>query len=324
MCIQLRKGNHLDCNLMPTIKKYLPEMRNAHLALNLNKSDSYEMKVKPSLWERTRGTLPEELFLTVFKLDTPGDLDRPSQPLALLTRTAMPNFAPIPLYLQAGKITNVMCTSTTKAFKTTILVLEKLNTFTLRMYKDIYNKTFEVNIPRMSYWLAPIIDHEVIDKDTTSPYELIDWQLIDYVYRYDERLDDIKDAEKWPREMPDPQLENRFLVDRWSGARRFFSVSIDKSLKPQSPVPEGTHKAKYMDNILDYTISLYPKSKERWERHWNPEQPVLNANVILHRLNYLDDFSGKEEKPNTSCYVCPQPLLFSPVCLLSKACPHSG
>lgn len=311
MCILLRKGNHLDRNLMPTIKKYLPAMRNAHLALNMNKGNYYEMKMKPSLWERMRGSLPEELYLTVVKLETPENLGRPSQPLALLTRTAMPDFPPIPLYLQVGKSSNVLCTSMTKSFPTTALTMDKLNKFTLRIYKDIFNKTFEVNILEMSYWLAPILDRQLVDKDTDTPDALIDWQSIDYAYEHDEEGEGFK----WSREIPDCQLANRFLVDKWSGARRFFSIGVEKGLKPSSPVPRDAVAAKYMNSIIDYTVSLYGKSRKRLELEWDPQQPVVHANIMLHRLNWLEDFIEKDKTSQTSCYVCPQPLIFSVVCL---------
>ena len=309
MCILLRKGNHLDSNLMPTIKKYLPAMRNAHLALHMNKGNSYPMKVKPSVWERTRGSFPKELFMTVLKLETPDSLGRPSQPLALLTRTAMPDFPPIPLHLQPGKASNVLCTSMTVACQTTNLMVEKLNEFTLRIYKDIFNKTFEVNIAQMSYWLAPILDDELLDKDLETPDTLIDWQSINYVCENDEKGESLK----WSREMPESQLVGRFLVDRWNGARRFFSISIDASLNPHSPVPQDAVPYKHMNSIIDYTVSLFSKSRKRLQAEWDPEQPVVRARLMQHRLNWLESFTDKEEAPGSGCYVCPEPLKFSAV-----------
>ena len=309
MCLLLRKGNHLDSNLMPTIKKYLPAMRNAHLALNMNKGNSYAMKVKPSVWERNRGSFPKELFMTVLKLETPDSLGRPSQPLALLTRTAMPDFPPIPLHLQPGKASNVLCTSMTVACQTTNLMVEKLNDFTLRIYKDIFNKTFEVNIAEMSYWLAPILDDELFDKDLETPDTLIDWQSINFVCANDEKGESLK----WSRQMPKSQLANRFLVDRWNGARRFFSISVDESLDPYSPIPQDAVPYKYMNSIIDYTVSLFSKSRKRLQAEWDPEQPVVRARLMQHRLNWLENFTDKEETPGSSCYVCPEPLKFSAV-----------
>ena len=307
MCILLRKGNHLDSNLIPTIKKYLPAMRNAHLALNMNKGNSYVMKIKPSLWERTRGSAPEKLFLTVIQLERPDNLGRPSQPMALLTRTAMPDFPPILLYLQVDRTSHVRCTSMKKAFETTDLILNKLNNFTLRIYKDVFNKTFENNIANMSYWLAPVLDRQLIDKDTESPDALIDWQSVDYVYEHDE------EALKWTRDMPDSQLANRFLVDKWDGSRRFFSTGVHPGLKPHSPVPKDAAASKYMNNIIDYTVSLYGKNRERWKTEWDPEQPVVHANIMLHRLNWLEDYTEKENTLKANSYVCPEPLKFSAV-----------
>ncbi|KAI7256511.1 dicer-like protein 1, partial [Hortaea werneckii] len=57
-CLMLRKKEYLDRHLLPIYQKRLPAMRNALLAVNMKKTNSYTMRVKPSIWEQTRGTLP--------------------------------------------------------------------------------------------------------------------------------------------------------------------------------------------------------------------------------------------------------------------------
>ncbi|KAI7565983.1 dicer-like protein 1, partial [Hortaea werneckii] len=57
-CLMLRKKEYLDKRLLPIYQKRLPAMRNALLAVNMKKTNSYTMRVKPSIWEQTRGTLP--------------------------------------------------------------------------------------------------------------------------------------------------------------------------------------------------------------------------------------------------------------------------
>ena len=302
-CLLLRQGDHLDSNLIPKYSKRLPAMRNAHLALSMKQSNSYTMMTKPSLWEKTRGTRPDELYMTVLELETPENLGRPCQPLALLTRTRMPDFPPILLYLQVKKSSLLICTSLTKSFKLSETSLEELNTFTLRIYHDIFNKKFEDNVAEMSYWIAPVIDHPKIDPEYSSPESLIDWSIIREVYCNKEL--------QWDMSKPHSYLANRYLVDKWDGGRRFFSVGVVPNMRPQDPVPPDAAVHKYMTSIIDYSVTLFKKSREKAK--WNLDQPVLLAHRILHRLNWLDEFTGKESEGKTTSYVCPEPLLISAV-----------
>ena len=175
-CLLLRQSNHLDRNLIPTYHKSLPHMRNAHLALNMNKAHSYNMKIKPDLWERTRGSLPSNLFLTILSLESPENLGRPSQPIALLTRTRLPNLPPFPLHLQVGKVAQLLCTSISMSLDVSSTVLKELTDFTLRIYYDIFNKKFEVNELQMSYWIAPIVDSWSISRDRPLSSRQVDWR----------------------------------------------------------------------------------------------------------------------------------------------------
>ena len=302
-CLLLRKGGHLDSNLIPTYHKQLPAMRNAHLALNMKQSNSYLLKIKPSLWEQTRGSLPTELFMTVFHLETANDLGRPYQPLALLTRTPLPELPAIPLYLQVGKTSQMLCTSILKSINLVGSTLAELNGFTLRIYKDVFNKEFEENIPNMSYWLAPILEYQNIRQEEQSPETFIDWRTVKDVYTQEQL--------GWDQAKPHSYLANRYLVDKWSGGRRFFSVRVVPELRPDDPVPADAVTHKYMQSILEYSVTLFKKSRER--AHWSQDQPVVLAHTVSHRLNWLDDYSEKEKGQNTISYICPEPLLISAV-----------
>ena len=303
-CLLLRQSNYLDNNLIPTYHKSLPHMRNAHLALNLNKAHSYNMKIKPALWEKTRGSLPSELFLTVLSLERPENLERPCQPLALLTRTRMPNIPSFPFHLQAGKVSQLLCTPITTSLDISDVTLKQLTEFTLRIYYDIFNKKFEVNEPQMSYWLAPIVNAWNISRGNDRPDTLIDWTVLRHV----SQCVDIT----WTVDTPHEELIDRYLVDRWSGANRFYSLEIKPDMKPSDPVPGGSAKAKHMDSIINYTTSyLYKNSKQKVK--WEENQPVILAHKVLHRLNLLDEITEKEKSVNTTAYVCPQPLKISAV-----------
>ena len=302
-CLKLRKGGYLDSNLLPIYHKQLPAMRNAHLALSLKTTNVYDMRVKPEVWEQTWGVIPTELYITVLDVKDAEALNRPSQPLALLTRFAVSSLPSFPLHLRPGTASEVSCMPLTNRMKLTDSMLRRLTSFTLRIYKDIFNKTYEINETNMSYWLAPLINYQPADLPTYEPRSLIDWPVLDYVHENEEIL--------WTIDMPVEDLSNRYLIDRWDGGRRFFSVGLAPGLSPGDPVPEGSAAHKYMDTILDYTVSLFSKSRAR--ATWRNDQPVLLAHRVLHRRNWLDDWNEAEQSVKTLSYLCPEPLKFSAV-----------
>ena len=261
------------------------------------------MKTKPSLWEYSRGSKPERLHVTIIELETPENLGRDCQPLALLTRTRLPNFPAFPLHVQVDKISNILCISIPTGFEIDPPNLQSLTDFTLRIYKDIYNKTFEMNEPMMTYWLAPVVEGWRQYTYQETPAKIIDWAMVTYVCERPEI--------PWSTDTPHDQLINRYLIDRWDGGRRFFSTAVEPDLKPRDPVPKDASSHKYMNNILDYTVSLFAKSRTR--ATWSEVQPVIRAERVLHRLNLLDEYSEKEKTVNTRSYLCPEPLKFSVV-----------
>ena len=300
-CCLLRQMGHLDKNLLPTYHKLLPKMRNAHLALHSKKTNAYDMKLKPSLWEQTRGVRPQRLFVTILELEHPENLNRPCQPLALLTRTLLPSLPRFLLHTQPDKTSNVVVTSLSDGFAIDESALADVNEVTLRIYKDIFNKTFEVNESAMSYWMAPVcLDWKT--KSNQSSDKIVDWSLVKHISQTPEI--------PWTVDMPQNQLVNRFLVDRWDGGRRWFSVAVEPKLKPTDPVPSDiTRSTKNMSNVLDYTVKLFSKSRTRVT--WQQDQPVIRAEQLSHRLNWLDEFSEQEKTFNSKSYVCPEPLKFS-------------
>ncbi|KAL8854373.1 MAG: hypothetical protein Q9221_000860 [Calogaya cf. arnoldii] len=300
-CVLLRQGGHLDEHLISTHHKHLPAMRNAHLALSMNKSSSYDMKVKPSIWQDSRGSMPHSLYMTVLELEQPENLGRPSQPIALLTRTPMPHLPSALLHLQLNKTSNMIFTSLQDPFHVAEEHLSKLNVFTLRLYKDIFNKKFDVNERAMSYWFAPITKGFKSISNEAKAEKLIDWAILDYV--------NANECWKWDIECPHHELENRFMIDKWDGSRRFWSVKVLPNLSPQDPVPDDAAPHRYMNTIIDYTVSLFSKSRQR--AVWQQDQPVIFAHRILHRLNWLDEYTEEESKVKKNAYVCPEPLLFS-------------
>jgi len=305
----LHQKGFLDGNFVTTYQKYLPQMRNAHLALNSKKTSSYVMMTKPILWEQTRGTCPERLFVTVIELDRPETVRRDCQPLALLTRTRLPDLPSIRLHVEIGKTSEVLSNSISRDIEIDAKRLSELTDFTLRIYKDVYSKEFEHNEAGMTYWLAPVLKDWKHRCPERTPERLIDWELVTYVSKKPDGL-------RWSIDTPCDQLLNRYLTDPWDGGRKYFSQAIEPALRPHDPVPPAatpSKTTKFGNTILDYTISLIGESRKRHASIWCAAQPVIRAEKVLHRLNLLDEHGEKEKDVNTEAYLCPQPLNISAV-----------
>ena len=275
-------------------------MRNAHLALTSKKTSAYSSRTKPSLWEQTLGSRPARLYITIIELETPQNHTRDIEPLALLTRTRLPDFPPFPLNLQIDKSSNVLCSSLPKDFSVSPSALDGLTDFTLRIYDDVYSKCYEKNESLMTYWLAPAAQGW---KEQKSPEQVIDWTRVTYI----QNIPSIP----WTIATPHNQLVDRFLVDPGDGSRKFFSTAIEPNLRPHDPVPKDATTYRHMKSIIDYSVSL--SRKRRAEARWVEDQPVIRAEKVVHRRNLLDEYTEKEKSVSTLAYLCPEPLKFSAV-----------
>lgn len=310
-CIILRKKGYLDKHLLSTYHKQLPHMRNALLALNTKKSNEYKMRIKPKLWAETRGSRPERLYMTVLQLETPENLGRSCQPLALLTRTRLPELPAFPLYLYADKTSNVLCKSLPGSFEVDVPIMIELTEFTHRIYNDMFNKIYEVNEAVMSYWLAPVVPGWMRYITKQDPKMLIDWTTVKFVHQNQEEF-------TWTPDTPHDKLLDRFVVDRFLGSRRFYSEAVETTLRPRDPIPEGSVRnknKKFRKDILDHSVSLWSNSRKSQVFH--EDQPVMRMYQIPTRRNFLDrmteDDKKDDQKDQTTCYVCPEPLRFSAV-----------
>ena len=256
MCIQLRKGDHLDGNLISTLRRFIPANANAMLAVSLKKRTEYGSKLKPRLWEDGRGRFPKKLYLTVFKLADPENLLRPSQPLALVTRTPLPTFPAINLHLPCDKTSRALSISVANCLNVTESIISALNNFTRCIWRDIYAKTFEDNIPQMSYWLAPILKDVAIENHNAIPASLIDWDVL--------RATDLHNFDnpiKWTVDMPHTELEDRFIVDPGQGARRFYSAKVNPNLRPSDQLPcQDLRGNVSIETILDFSRNYKSRS----------------------------------------------------------------
>ncbi|EOD48230.1 putative dicer-like protein 1 protein [Neofusicoccum parvum UCRNP2] len=278
-CVQLREKHYLDENLLPIYTKQLPAMRNARLALNCKKTNAYDMMMKPKLWAETRGNFPEELYITVIEL--PDGLERPHQPLAILTRTPLPKLPVFPVFLNSGTESRVQLVPLSFALKCNPDEVQRLTSYTLRAFKDVFNKTYEEAHSKMPYWFAPMrISYQDFDGEQSGLRDIIDWSALEEVYDHVEY--------RWTPEVADEFLLDRYLVDKWDGGRRFFTERLNPGLRPTDPVPSDAvtgKKPEHKKDILNYSISLYKSSRAKADPTWNRNQPYL---IALEACQLLD------------------------------------
>ncbi|KAK3678102.1 Dicer-like protein 1 [Recurvomyces mirabilis] len=296
-CLQLRMKKYMNEHLMPVYQKKLPAMRNALLAVNMKKTDQYIMRTKPDVWAEGSGTVPKELYLTI--IDFPDGLEHPHQPLAFLTRTAMPRFPTFSVYLNDGRSSRVQ----SKTFKQPMCIdddqMHKLSIYTFRIFKDVFSKVYEYQPEQLSYWLAPAnacSEDATSFDDSASALTTLDWSL-------STRLIVTKNTN----------------VDTWAGGRKSYSKMLHPESKPLDQLPEGTAKAPkpwMTANILEYSNSLFKVARAKREGTWNLEQPVFEAEKILFRRNMLATPDKKDEKElglRTKVFLCPEPLRISAI-----------
>ena len=189
-----------------------------------------------------------------------------------------------------------------------------MNSFTLCIYNDVHAKEFENNLQNTSYWLAPILNGKVIQKDCPDPVSLIDWSVIDTVVHHGRR--------RWTPDTPNRELSSKFLVDRFTGSRHFYSDVVLPNVKASDPILVGSPvdakiKPHMRTSIFNYSVSMTEKQKEKWS--WVPNQPVLRAYKVPVHLNWLDEFEEADRTTEKECYICPEPMFISSV---SRICPE--
>lgn len=311
-CLLLRKGKYLDEWLLPTFTKQLPAMRNALLAVDEKKREAYNMRTKPSLW--SVGGVPEELFLTVLKLDSPHALNRTSQPLAVLTRFRLPQLPAFILHFGGGRNSEVQCVSVLQALPVTTTILGQVNTFTLCIFDDVFSKGYESDVGQMPYFLAPIKAGTGIGADS-NPSELISWDVLKLVEDHQQRFGDAPWEDRTWESRPDEYFKDRFIVDPWDGSRKLWSVGVTHDLKPLDAVPPNTAPRagarKINDNIMEYSCSLWAKARAR--RSFDVKQRVIEATYISLRRNLLDPFDETEVETPKKCFIIIEPLRISPL-----------
>ena len=313
-CLLLRKGKFLDEYFQPIFTKQLPAMRNALLAVDSKKREAYDMRTKPECW--AAGSIPEEFFVTILRLDKPESLGRASQPLALLSRSAIPQLPSFVLHFGGGQNSPIQCTSFIQPMKVDPSVVRQLNTFTLCIFDDVFSKLYESDEAKMPYFLAPVKPQAVFDLKS-EPHDLIAWDdlkiIEDYQARWSEKPWEVMN---W-KHQPDEFFKDKYIIDPWDGSRKFWTVAVAPQYKPLDHVPEnvvlrkGARKALFNSNIMEYSCSLWAKARDR--RTFDENQRVFEAQYIPLRRNLLDESDPSEVDTPKKCFLILEPLKVSPV-----------
>ena len=314
-CLLLRKGKYLDENLLPTFTKQLPAMSNALLAVDSKKREAYDMRTKPSLW--SVGGLPEELFVTVLILTNPNSMDRPTHPLALLTRSRLPQLPSFMLHFGGSRNSPVQCVSLRTPLNTPPEVLDQINIFTLSIFEDVFSKTYGSDVERMPYFLAPLISL-CGPEERANPQGLVAWEILRSVHIHNQQYRESYWESKWWKPQPDDYFKDKYIVDPCDGSRKLWSVAVNHEYRPLDPVPANTAPRsgtrKNNDNILEYSSSLWANARKKVT--FDENQRVIEASYIPLRRNLLDPFDEHDDTPKT-CFVVIEPLKISPVRITS-------
>ncbi|KAL3420341.1 RNase3 domain protein [Phlyctema vagabunda] len=303
-CLELYKAKYLDQNLLPTYTKSLPTMRNAQLAVDSKKREQYDMRTKPELWSVLG--LQQKLYMTVLHLQNPECLDRPSQPLAILTRSKLPALPSFFLHFGHDLHSAVQCITLEAPLEVDSHKLGSINSFNLRFFHDIFSKLYEPNIPKMPYFIVPITKDWGVS-EVVTPSDIIAWDVVELAAK-EEYL-------SWDENTPDAFFHDRYIVDTWDGSRKLWTVAVAHEYKPLDPVPPNTAPRpgarKNNSNIMEYSCSLWAKARAR--RTFREDQRVFEAQLVGLRRNLLDEFNVPEDAGPKQCFIILEPMRISPL-----------
>lgn len=293
-CVKLIEAKYLDDRFISTFAKHRPAMRNAALSLKLHEGAEHILRTKSTLWHHMANTTPGTLFMINF--DACGNIGQPYQSIAVLARSPFPSIPQFPIY-PSGESAYM---TKSLSFEEPIIIsdddLKLLNFFTFTIFEDVFNKHYERDPKMMPYWLAP-----TRKSVSCVAKEIIDWQTLRAIH-------DNQDS-NWRVDMPHSMLENKFFVDQWHGGRRYFSAGVCGARKPLDPAPLVHDGSKTSVSILEFSVS----HKKADLSQFNPLQPVIEAERLLHRRNMLAKADTTEALQSSKCYICPEPLKISAV-----------
>lgn len=318
-CFVLRKEGYLNEHLDSIFKKVKPENLNAHLAVSAKKS-AYPMQVKPTAWQTHLDTIPTHVYATVLTFTPERPLKHKLDPLIVLTKSPLPSLPTFTAYLEENIRVEVDSEPITSKLAVSEEELRILTAFTLEgVFSDVFNKVYEHEPEKMSYWLAPRARNVSFNVHYLG--DIVDTDALKAMQR--ERL-------KWNPGMSADLWTNKFIIDPLNGKFHYFTGEILDGVKITDPIPEGMPKIaqKRTASIIDFSDSTWSafRKKAAIEQWYDPDQPVLSADLIGTRRNFLDTISEKDLIP---CQIAPQTLQiaridpgFAATCLVWPALIH--
>ncbi|KAL4741976.1 hypothetical protein BDV11DRAFT_212303 [Aspergillus similis] len=114
-------------------------------------------------------------------------------------------------------------------------ILNALTGYTLQIFQDVFHKVYSSEPETMPYWLVPASTQAAAGARV-------------YALAFSENTS------------PDFYC-NRFVYDPWDGRCRYFTLSVDESLKPSDPPPPSVPRRRHMNVIMNYCISLSRNSR---------------------------------------------------------------
>ncbi|PWY74059.1 ATP-dependent helicase dcl1 [Aspergillus eucalypticola CBS 122712] len=303
-CLLLRKNKLLDDHFNSIYHRRLPAMRNAKLAITSKRTSEYDMISKPSLWGQKQGMPPKELHGTVITFLPSSQLSHGARPLLLFTRERLPHFPQFPIFLDDDIETTILTTPLEKQILLSKEEVDALTVFTLRVFRDVFHKTYDNEPEKMAYWLAPVkVESPCIP--SFDPRQILDWESLNYVRD--------NDSIPFSTETHPENLVDLFVFDAWDGRCRFFTIAIEDSLTPSAPPPPFVARRRHMTDIMNYCSSLSKNSRAKFMStcHW--DQPVLRAELVRLRRNLLDRMTDTEREVETRCFICLEPLKVSAI-----------
>lgn len=306
-CLLLRKHRLLDDNFRSIYYRRLPAMRNAKLAITLKHTNEYDMISKPSFWDMPEESTLSRLYAVTLSFSPSKALSREYGTLVLLTRQKYPELPAFSIFLDDDVETTINSRVMEDAMEVSKEDMECLTDFTLRVFRDVFQKVYNKEPEKMPYWLAPALK-AVQQAGASHPRQLIDWETISYVQDNEEI--------RFSEDMDPGLFVNRFAYDPWDGRFRLFTTAIDDTLRPTDPPPSFVARRRFMDNIMSYCLSLSKNSRAKFFSNCNWNQPVFHAELVRLRRNLLDKMTDNEKDSGTKCVVCMEALRISVVCVI--------
>lgn len=313
-CFALRAMNLLDENLDSVHQRRRPENANAHLAIS-DKQDEYDMKIKPDFWNANCGTIPNLLYPTIISLTASKSLQNIHAPLVMLTRMPLPPLPSFPVYLE-NNVQTMVKLEDGSPISVDREMLELMTSFTMAFYADLFHKTYDRQETRIGYWLAPMQERQSPPQQISG--SLIDVQLLQQVHV----AKGVRPT--WVPGTSAATWLDQFLVDPLTGQYRYFSKTIVSGATIESAIPSFVKKRpKGSNNILSFTSSLWSnsKGKEALLKTADRTQPIIEAELVQLRRNFLDKMSEQEKQFSACVHIAPQPLQIS---LLGSGIARSG